>query len=141
MRAHILVELPIKTIEVRQIIGACKAKSSLAVRKQFPGRVWAARGKYLPVKDREHLIDAFKYIRGKQAPGAWSGPTPESRTRRAGAEQGAKRSGGPEPIAQRDPGLRFRFAPGLALARRVCPVSGETVFGKCTVFVISCGDE
>jgi len=69
--AHMLIELPIPTASVRKIIGTCKAKSSLAVRHQLPGRVWAARGKYLPVKNRAHLIEAFKYIRDKQGPGVW----------------------------------------------------------------------
>ena len=72
MHAHLLVELPIPTASVRRrSSGTCKAKSSLAVRHELPGRVRAARGKYLPVKDQAHLIEAYKYIRDKQGPGAW----------------------------------------------------------------------
>ena len=71
MHAHILVELPAPLAQVRRIIGICKAKSSGAVRKIISGGVWAARGKYLWVKDRKHLEEAFYYIRDKQSPSAW----------------------------------------------------------------------
>lgn len=71
MHAHVLVELPESLSQVRRIIGVCKAKSSGAVRKILPGKVWAERGKYLWVKNREHLLDAFHYIRDKQGPRAW----------------------------------------------------------------------
>ncbi|HSZ57931.1 MAG TPA: hypothetical protein VK797_19865 [Tepidisphaeraceae bacterium] len=71
MHAHFLVELPGLLPKVRRIVGVCKAKSSGAIRKAIPGRVWAERGKYLWVKDRPHLLEAYRYIRDKQGPKAW----------------------------------------------------------------------
>ena len=71
MHAHVLVELPAPLPQVRRIIGVCKAKSSGAIRKAIPGRVWAEGGKYLWVEDRSHLVEAFRYIRDKQGAKAW----------------------------------------------------------------------
>ena len=77
--AHILVELPESVSQVRRIIGVCKARASGAVRKHIPGRVWGGGGKYLWIKDRQHLLDALQYIRDKQGQGAWAWTLPKHR--------------------------------------------------------------
>ena len=38
---HLLVELPDDMKEIRRVIGECKRKASVEVRKQLRGRVWA----------------------------------------------------------------------------------------------------
>lgn len=68
---HILVELPIGLPEIKRIIGQCKGVASHAVRDQMPGTIWEAGGNFDPIKDREHQVNVFYYIRDKQGPGAW----------------------------------------------------------------------
>ncbi len=43
---HFLVELPDDLKEIRRIVGECKRRASMAVKKQLPGRLWAHDGKY-----------------------------------------------------------------------------------------------
>jgi hypothetical protein len=63
---HVLVELPDDRKEIRRIIGECKRKASVAVRKKLPGRVWAHDGKYDPVNTQEHQRNVYNYIWNKQ---------------------------------------------------------------------------
>ncbi len=63
---HLLVELPDDKKEIRHIIGECKRKASVAVRKKLPGRVWAHDGKYDPIETEEHQRNVYHYIWDKQ---------------------------------------------------------------------------
>jgi REP element-mobilizing transposase RayT len=74
MHAHVVVELPDNMPLIRAIVGEAKKESSRAVRKQMPGRIWAAGGDYDPIDDRNHLASAMNYVLMKQGPGArtWS---------------------------------------------------------------------
>ncbi|MFA9477717.1 hypothetical protein ACERK3_05345 [Phycisphaerales bacterium AB-hyl4] len=72
MHAHLLVALPIVATEAKRIIGRAKAMSSLAVRCEMPGRIWADGGDFKPVRDASHYERARQYIRFKQEPDAWT---------------------------------------------------------------------
>ena len=63
---HFLAELPDDRRKIRTIVGECKRKASVAVRKELPGRVWAHDGKYEPVDAIEHQRNAYNYIWSKQ---------------------------------------------------------------------------
>ena len=65
-RCHLLVELPDDKKEIRRIIGECKRKASVAIRKELPGRVWAHDGKYQAVETAEHQQNVYNYIWTKQ---------------------------------------------------------------------------
>ena len=68
---HMLVELPDDLTTIRQIVGDAKRHASRAVRREMPGRLWAARGKYLAVNSEAHHRRAFGYIRCHRTQGAW----------------------------------------------------------------------
>ena len=68
--SHWLVELPEDEKTVRKIVGECKTKSSHAIRDVVPGRVWAFRGKFIPVKDREQQ-NTYRYILGQEDAWIW----------------------------------------------------------------------
>lgn len=85
--SHCLVELPRSLEETRAIIGQCKSKSSHAVRSVLPGQVWAGRGKYLRIKDRQHHRNVYRYILNQKDAWIWDfaqeepqreDPSPES---------------------------------------------------------------
>ena len=69
--SHWLVELPEDEKEVRQLVGQCKTKSSHAIREQVPGRVWAGRGKFIPIEDREHQLNTYHYILNQKDAWIW----------------------------------------------------------------------
>jgi REP element-mobilizing transposase RayT len=69
---HLLVELPDDLKEIRKIIGECKRKASVAVRKHLPGRVWAHDGKYGKVDTVEHHRNTFNYILNQEGAWVWS---------------------------------------------------------------------
>jgi REP element-mobilizing transposase RayT len=69
--SHWLVELPEDEREVRRIVGQCKTKSSHAIRRQVPGRVWGYRGKNIPIDDREHHLNAYHYILDQEDAWIW----------------------------------------------------------------------
>jgi hypothetical protein len=68
--AHALVRLPRSRKRAKRIVGKWKATRTPALRKALPRRIWGEGGKYKPVKTRDHLRTAFKYIRDEQGPGA-----------------------------------------------------------------------
>lgn len=68
--AHILAELPLELPEFNRIIGVCKNKSSRAIKKECPGRVWARGDTHKLVKDQVHRKNVYKYLRDDQGPGA-----------------------------------------------------------------------
>jgi hypothetical protein len=53
IHAHVLVELPDHKKAMKTIVGNCKMKSSHAIRRQMPGRVWGGGG---------NLKRAYRYI-------------------------------------------------------------------------------
>ena len=69
--AHFLVELPKKRSKATQTVGKWKTARTAAVRKMLPGSIWGEGGKYKPVRSRDHLRAAYKYIRDEQGEGAW----------------------------------------------------------------------
>jgi len=69
--SHWLVELPSDEKKVRRIAGECKTIASHAVRLELPGRVWAAGGKFIPIKDRPHQQNVFHYILGQKDAWTW----------------------------------------------------------------------
>ena len=69
--AHVLVELPRSRKVVKQIVGKWKAARTTKLRRAMRGSIWGEGGKYKPVKNREHLRAAYKYIRDDQGAGAW----------------------------------------------------------------------
>ncbi len=50
---------------VRHLIGIAKKESSKALTRAglaVPGGTWARRGKIVPIKDREHQVNVYRYI-------------------------------------------------------------------------------
>jgi len=70
--AHVLLCLPDDVEQARQISAQLKQASSHAVRHAMPGRVWAAGGKPIRIRDRAHQLKVFRYILDHaQKEGAW----------------------------------------------------------------------
>jgi REP element-mobilizing transposase RayT len=69
---HILVELPDDMKEIRRIVGECKRKASVEVKKQLPGRVWAHDGKYGKVDSADHQRNTYRYILNQEDAWVWS---------------------------------------------------------------------
>ncbi len=69
--SHWLVELPDDLKQVRLIVGQCKTKSSHAIRKVLPGRVWAFRGSFISVETRDHQVKAYRYILDQEDAWIW----------------------------------------------------------------------
>lgn len=70
--SHVQVELPDSEKQIRLIIGRAKNKSSRAVKRRLPGRVWAAGGDYDSIDSPKHQEHALNYILTKQRRGAWT---------------------------------------------------------------------
>ncbi len=70
--AHFLVELPDDYRKERAVIGKAKNISSYVVRKEMPGRVWAAGGRFRLIKNRQQQLNVFRYIWKRQERGAWT---------------------------------------------------------------------
>jgi hypothetical protein len=68
--AHIVAELPIDLRKFNQVIGDVKCRSSIAITKQCPGRVWAHDDKHDMLDNRRYQVNAYKYVRNKQGPRA-----------------------------------------------------------------------
>jgi REP element-mobilizing transposase RayT len=72
VHAHIVVELPKDKARVKEIIGEAKHKSSRAVTKWMPGKVWGAGGEFVVCWEKSHLQNAFEYVIYDQGAGAWT---------------------------------------------------------------------
>jgi REP element-mobilizing transposase RayT len=72
VHAHIVVELPKDRAVVKRIIGEAKHRSSKAVTKSMPGKVWGAGGGFVICWDRSHLVNAVDYVLFYQGHGAWT---------------------------------------------------------------------
>ncbi|MDQ3439642.1 MAG: hypothetical protein M3478_04770, partial [Planctomycetota bacterium] len=68
--AHVVAELPIDLRAFNKAMGDAKARSSLAIRKRLPGRVWAHDDKHDMLRSRSYQVNAYKYVRNKQGPRA-----------------------------------------------------------------------
>lgn len=66
-----LAELPLNRRETKRIVGDAKNFASRKVSRVLPGRVWAARGSFKPIRDKAHQRNTFRYIRDQQGEGAW----------------------------------------------------------------------
>jgi REP element-mobilizing transposase RayT len=69
---HFLVELPDDMKEIRRIVGECKRRASMAVKKQLSGRMWAHDGKYKGVDTVEHQRNSYRYILQQKDAWVWS---------------------------------------------------------------------
>lgn len=69
--AHFLAELPIEKRAMLAHVGHAKRRSSRAVKRQLPGRVWATGGKFLVVGDEAYQRRVFDYICRHHDQGAW----------------------------------------------------------------------
>lgn len=67
-----LVKLPDDPPTMRAIVGKAKKMASRSIRKQLPGKVWSAAGKFKRIRDRQHQINTFNYILYEQGPTAWA---------------------------------------------------------------------
>src|SRR5688500_15733446 len=108
--AHILVELPKDRARAKALVGKWKSARSKALRKELRGSLWGEGGKYKPVRSREHLRSAYRYIRDDQGPGAhvWTyrdafilPGDPRRKRRTSKPKPRAKRSGAPDSLAKR----------------------------------------
>jgi hypothetical protein len=68
--AHIVAELPIDLREFNKAVGDVKCRSSIAITKRIPGRVWAHDDKHDVLDSRSYQVNAYKYVRNKQGPQA-----------------------------------------------------------------------
>jgi hypothetical protein len=69
---HLLVKLP--KGGQRHLVGRAKRFATLAMRgRGWVGKLWATRCKCVPINDRAHQRNVFKYIEDHAAQGAWVG--------------------------------------------------------------------
>ena len=71
---HALMELPDERDEVRRVVGRSKQAASHAAREYLPGSIWSKGGEYRRIVDKQHLHNAYHYIRTRQERGTlvWS---------------------------------------------------------------------
>jgi hypothetical protein len=68
---HVLAKLPLGA-KPRIWMGLAKKHATFEVRKSgWQGKLWAKRGKELPVKNRRHQLKVYRYILDHRAQGAW----------------------------------------------------------------------
>jgi len=68
---HILAKFPDN--QVRQAVGRAKKHASHVLRGHgLEGTVWARKCRALPVRDRQHQLNAFHYIESHGNKGAWA---------------------------------------------------------------------
>jgi hypothetical protein len=59
--AHLLLKLP--PAETRHRVGMIKRHVTFSLRKlQWSGPVWAGGAKFVPIRDRQHQLNAYQYI-------------------------------------------------------------------------------
>jgi hypothetical protein len=68
--AHVVSELPIREPEYHQAIGRAKSKSSRTLKDILPGAVWQRDDRHDLLRDRAYQLNAYRYVRDKQGPGA-----------------------------------------------------------------------
>jgi hypothetical protein len=68
---HLLASLRDDWTFVKKQVGRLKQAGSHAIRDVLPGKVWAAGGKPIRVRDRGHHREVFGYILKHVREGAW----------------------------------------------------------------------
>ena len=59
--------------QVRPRVGRAKKHASHALTETgLPGRVWGKRSRALPIADRTHQVNVFRYIEDHAEKGAWT---------------------------------------------------------------------
>ena len=68
---HLLAKLP--PVAVRNWVGLAKKQHAWFVARErgWVGKLWAARGKATPIRDRQHQVNCFHYILRHAEGGAW----------------------------------------------------------------------
>ncbi|MEM9416175.1 MAG: transposase [Planctomycetota bacterium] len=69
--AHFLCELPLDPARTKHCIGLAKKASSRAIKREMPGRVWAAGGRYIIVDTPTYQQRVYHYIIRHRDEGAW----------------------------------------------------------------------
>ena len=69
--AHLLVEYDDDYKRTKRFMGRLKQAASHAVKDVLPGTIWAREGKPVRLKDRAHLLAAFRYILAHREHGAF----------------------------------------------------------------------
>jgi hypothetical protein len=76
--AHVLVKMPRE--QVRSWGGAAKRHAWFELRKHgWQGKLWGKRGRGVPVRDRAHQLNVYRYILAHAAQGAWTWTMVEKR--------------------------------------------------------------
>jgi hypothetical protein len=68
---HILARMPTGPVPRAWVGQAKKHSNFIAKEKGWTGKLWAVRGKVLPIKDRQHQLNVFRYILAHMDEGAW----------------------------------------------------------------------
>jgi hypothetical protein len=72
------VKLPPQS--VRDWLGRAKKHATFAIRARgWKGKVWALRGKFIPVRSRKQQVNTYRYIIRHGSNGAWIGVWKEDR--------------------------------------------------------------
>jgi hypothetical protein len=71
MYSHILAELPADRGQAKHEMTRCKQAATLAVRELLPNKLWAKGLGIKPIRDRQHQLNTYSYIRKHARQGAW----------------------------------------------------------------------
>jgi hypothetical protein len=68
---HILAKIP-RGVKPRFLIGLGKKNSNFKLKEHgWQGKLWAKRGRDLPVKGRKYQLSVYRYILDHEKEGAW----------------------------------------------------------------------
>ncbi len=68
---HVLAKVP-RGSEPRLMMGLAKKHAAFEMKDRgWEGKLWARRGRELPVKDRKHQLQVYRYILAHAKQGAW----------------------------------------------------------------------
>lgn len=71
VHVHLLADMPVDEKTFNKLVTKLKTKSSTAIRKTIPGRVWARGDKRVMKDDRRAQLKCFSYVRNDQGRNAW----------------------------------------------------------------------
>ncbi len=71
MHTHLLAELPCNRDQAKHEMTRCKQAAALAVREHLPTKLWAKGLGLKPIRDRQHQLNTFDYIRRHAGEKAW----------------------------------------------------------------------
>ena len=72
MHVHLLVEWEDDERAAKALAGDLKQFASHVIRDALPGKVWAEGGEPIRIRDREHQLNAYRYILKHADEGAWT---------------------------------------------------------------------